>query len=175
MKVLKVLTLFLAIALPLSVFSQAKQDTAKINVIKKQFAYINGHISSYKKVHRNNMGQSTEGGAAMAYFDGSDLKKIVSTMYGETGKGIREYYFDNKKLIFCYDVIYRYNRPINVDGGGKIAHTYETRYYFDGDKILKYLKGQQKDPNAEPQDKDVKETLEEVERLVKLIHSKNEY
>ncbi len=175
MKIHKVCVVTLLFFLPVISFAQATPDTGRINFIKAQFASINSHISTYKKVHRDDMGQSTEGGEAMAYFDGKDLKKIVSTMYGETGKGTSEYYFCNKKLIFYYAVTYRYNKPMNVDGGGKIASTYEDRYYFDGNNIFKYINKPQKAISVKELDKEAKEDLAEAARLVKLVSSKTKY
>jgi hypothetical protein len=174
MKDLKALMVFLMLVLPVIASAQTAPDTVKINFIKTQFADINKHSSTYRKVYRDDMGQSTEGGEATAYFDGKELKKIVSTMYGETGKGTSEYYFYNNKLIFYYEIIYRYNMPFYIHGGGKITSVYATRYYFDNSTIIKYLYKPKKTLSAKELDKEAKEDVQEANRLIKLIHDKNE-
>jgi len=122
----------------LSVFSygQATVDTAKISFIKSQFAEINKNLKSYKKVEKTDTIESTEGNEVLLYYKGNEIKKVAVTYYGETGKAIQEYYFFDKKLIFCYCVDYHYNRPFTVKGGGKIASTTEERFYLDNGKIL---------------------------------------
>ena|ERR1700744_2102767 len=174
MKSLKICLVLLLACFPVLLSAQAKPDTSKINFIKAQFVDVNSHISTYKTVHRNDMGLTTEGGEATAYFDGNDLKKILSVFYGETGRVTLEYYFQNGKLIFFYKIDYFYNWPFNVAGGGKIVSTTEGRYYFDGSNIIKYINKPQKALSATSLNKEAKEDLTEVARLVKLINNKDE-
>jgi hypothetical protein len=130
----KVCITFVMALYALSVF--ARNDTAKINFIKVQFAEINNNLYSYKKVVKTDTAETTEGNEILLFFSGSEIKKIRATYYGETGKNISEYYFFNKKLIFYYLTEYNYKVPINVNPSGKIASTKEKRYYFYDGKIF---------------------------------------
>jgi hypothetical protein len=117
-------------------YAQKPIDTAKINFIKTQYAEINKSLKSYKKIEKTDTVESTEGNQVLIYYKGGEIKKIAVTYYGETGKALQEYYFFDKRLIFCYCVDYHYNKPFDVTGGGKIASTTEERFYLDNDKIL---------------------------------------
>ena len=121
-----------------SIFSYAQNptDTAKINFIKTQFAEINKNLKSYKRIEKTDTTETTERNEVLLYYKGKDIKRITATYYGETGKALQEYYFFDKKLIFCYCIDYHYNMPFTVKGGGKIASTTEERFYLDNDKIL---------------------------------------
>ncbi len=122
-----------------SVFSSGQNtvDTAKIKFIKTHYADINKSLKSYKKVEKTDTVESTEGNEVLLYYKGKEIKKVAVTYYGETGKALYEYYFFNKKLIFCYFVDYKYDKSIyETNKPGKIASTTEERFYLDNDKIL---------------------------------------
>jgi len=128
--------LLLLILSAVSVHAQNAVDTAKISFIKTQFAEINKNLESYKKIEKTDTAETTEGNEVLLYYKGTEIKKIAATYYGETGKALQEYYFFNKKLIFCYCADYHYNKPFDIKGGGKIASTTEERFYLDNDKVL---------------------------------------
>jgi len=132
----KIILILFCLFVCTKVFSQSSPDSAKINFIKTQFAEINKNLKSYKKIEKTDTAETTEGNEVLLYYKGNEIKKITATYYGETGKALQEYYFFNKKLIFCYFVDYHYNKPFTVKGGGKIASTTEERFYVDNDKIL---------------------------------------
>jgi len=117
-------------------FSQKSADTAKVNFIKTEYAEINKNLKSYKKIEKTDTAETTEGNEVLLYYKGNEIKKIAAAYYGETGKALYEYYYSNKKLIFCYFADYHYNKPFNIKGGGKITSTAEERFYLDNDKIL---------------------------------------
>jgi hypothetical protein len=126
----------LIISLSAFSYGQNTVDTAKMNFIKTQFAEINKNLKSYKRIEKTDTAETTEGNEVLLYYKGSEMKKIAANYYGETGKALQEYYFFNKKLIFCYCVDYHYNKPFTIKGGGKITSTTEERFYLDNDKIL---------------------------------------
>jgi hypothetical protein len=146
------LRIFLALGLTFgfsNVFSQKPPDTTKINFIKTQYAEINKNLKSYKKIEKTDTAETTEGNEVLLYYKGNEIKKIATTYYGETGKALYEYYFFNKKLIFCYFVDYHYNKPFYITGGGKITSTTEERFYLDNDKVLMVKKRPSKSPYFE--------------------------
>lgn len=108
------------------------QTTRQTQSIRKQYLAINKRVGKYKKVKKELSGFSLEGGEMVAYFDGPTIVKVAATHYGETGKSLEEYYFANEKLIFVYFKESRYNRPLS----GKVAHSYENRFYFAEDRLI---------------------------------------
>ena len=133
----KLFLLFILISIATLAFSQESSDTAKINFVKTQFAAINNNLSSFKKVDVEDTAENTEGNEVVKYFSGNEIKKIKAVYYGETGKATDEYYFFNNKLIFYYRAIYRYDVPIYANNGKvKAILSEETRYYFNGDKMI---------------------------------------
>jgi hypothetical protein len=106
-------------------------DTAQVNFIKTQYTEINNNLKSYRKVVKTDTVETTEGNEIRLYFSGDEIKKIEALYYGETGKALTEYYFFNKKLMFCYLAEYKYDVSINASNGKvKIISTKEKRYYF---------------------------------------------
>ncbi len=79
-----------------------------------------------------NEGASSEGVEIKYYSKNGEIRKIVATYYGESGKRPIEYYLKNNKVYFIYDVILYYDGILT----GKVAKKEEKRYYFDPDGIL---------------------------------------
>ncbi len=93
--------------------------------------------------------QSTESGQLITLKDtNGNIRKLIATYYGESGKLIDEYYLSNNKLIFYLTRQFIYNRPIYWDmnkakenndsevfdiSKSKII---ENRYYFDSNEKL---------------------------------------
>jgi len=114
-----------------------------ISDIREKFEAVNYNINSYKKVKKDLMDESTEGGELEAYFKKEELKKIVASYYGEMGKLIKEYYFWDNDLFFVFTQEYSYDMPMYMDGS-KVDKIDENRYYVYNDKIIRWL-----DPNKE--------------------------
>ena len=103
------------------------------------------------------MDESTEGGQATAFYDGSNLKLIEEIWFGETGKRKIEYYFDSGQLFFALDIDYDYNRPIYWDSlsakesndsevfDAKKTIVKEDRYYFSNKKLIRWLDNNKKE------------------------------
>ncbi len=118
-------------------FAQNGSDSAQLNFIKTQYGETDKDLKSYRKVLKTDTAETTEGNVIQLYFNGDEIKKIKAIYYGETGKAIKEYYFFNEKLMFCYFVEYKYDVPINATNGKvKTASKKEKRYYFKDDKIF---------------------------------------
>jgi len=106
-----------------------------IETIRQRYADINKNVPLYRRVKRNLSGFSPEGGELLAYFHGPSVMKMVATFYGETGKAIEEYYFWNGQLIFVFRTEHRYDKPLS----GKVIRKSEHRWYFQDDKLIKWL------------------------------------
>ena len=149
---------------------QAQTESA-IDNIRREYAAINKRTNRYKKVKKTLSGLSLEGGQLVAYSDGAAIVKIVATHYGEMGRTLEEYYYSNGKLIFMFEKILHYNKPLS----GKVVHTMESRYYFDNDKMIRLIDENGKDVDAGSEEFRMKEKelLETSNLFVAGARSKN--
>jgi hypothetical protein len=106
-----------------------------IETIREQYATINKSAAGYKKAKKELSGFSLEGGELVAYFDGPKIMKIVASHFGEGGKVVEEYYYWDDQLIFIYRKDSAYDKP----GSGKVVHTSENRFYFSGDRLIRWV------------------------------------
>jgi hypothetical protein len=128
--------LFLAGPLSLRVVA-LPQRVDPIPAIRKQYAAINKRVARYRKVKKELSGYSLEGGELVAYFDRGAVVKIVARHYGEGGNTLEEYYYANDQLIFVFEKVSHYNRPLS----GKVVITIENRYYFNDDDLIRWVYG----------------------------------
>lgn len=106
-----------------------------IQTIRERYATINRSAAGYKSVKKKLSGFSAGGGDLVAYFDGSKLMKIVATHLGEGGRAVEEYYYWDGRLIFIYRKDSIYDSPVS----GKVARTEENRFYFDNDRLIRWI------------------------------------
>lgn len=114
--------------------------------IRSVYADTNQNLPSYK-VTSYEVERSTEGGEVTLYFDHTQLKKIKEVHFGETGKAIFEYYFDNQGLVFIFKQIHHYNAPITQFEADEDIPAFdpnksrieENRYYFCQGKMIEWL------------------------------------
>jgi hypothetical protein len=130
-----------------------------IQTIRTQYATINKGVRKYKKVKRDLSGYSAEGGELVAYLDGPKIVKIVVNHYGESGKAVEEYYYWDDRLIFIFRKDSGYDKP----GSGKVVRTAESRYYFNNDRLIRWI-----DENAKQVAQDSSEYLEKEKDYLKL-------
>ena len=127
--------LFLTISFtcpPAPVRAQAKDP---LLAIRQQYAAINKRSARYRKVKKDLSGYSLEGGELVAYFDGPAIAKIVARHLGESGNTVEEYYYRNGQLIFVFEKVSRYSRPLS----GKVVSAVENRFYFQDDDLIRWL------------------------------------
>ena len=106
-----------------------------ILTIRQQYAAINRKAARYKKVKKELLGFSAEGGELVAYLSGPSIVKISATFYGEMGRATDEFYYANDKLIFTFRKHLHYNAPLT----GKVVRITENRYYFKDDKLIRWI------------------------------------
>lgn len=111
------------------------QTVDPIQSIRQQYTAINKRVARYKKVKKELSGFSTEGGELTAYFDGPAVMKIAATYYGESGRAGEEYYYQDGKLIFVYRKDFTYDKPLS----GRVVKTEENRFYFQNDRLIKWI------------------------------------
>jgi hypothetical protein len=115
--------------------SPASQVADAISSVRARYATINKSLRKYKTVKRELSGFSTEGGEAVAYFDGKAIMKIATTHLGETGRAFEDFYYWDEKLIFVYRKREAYDKPFSA----KVISTTENRFYFSDDKLIRWI------------------------------------
>ncbi|MFZ0751640.1 MAG: hypothetical protein WAM70_19930, partial [Pyrinomonadaceae bacterium] len=73
--------------------AQGAQGPDPIQAIRQQYAAINRGAPRYKKVKKELLGFSAEGGELVAYLSGPSIVKITATFFGEMGKATDEFYY----------------------------------------------------------------------------------
>jgi hypothetical protein len=163
------LAAFLSVGLAEVAFGthQAEQS---INAIRQQYTAINKRVGKYRKVKKRLSGFALEGGELTAYFQGPAIMKIVAMHYGEGGRTLEEYYYRDGKLIFVFEKVFQYDRPLS----GKIVSTVENRFYYDDDKLIRWLdeKGQPATVDAEHRALKSNEWLSNSTRFLMAARSK---
>ena len=126
--------------------AQGAQGPDPILTIRQQYAAINRGAARYKKVKKELLNFSAEGGLLIAYLSGPSIVKISATFYGEIGRATDEFYYSNDKLIFVYRKHLHYSGQLT----GKVVRTTENRYYFKDDKLIRWIgeDGKQVSPTA---------------------------
>ena len=92
-----------------------------ISDIDKKFEEINQKITSLRKKEGEITDESAEGGILESYYQNEDMKKVVASYYGEMGKLIEEYYFDENTLFFALTQSYSYDKPMYLKDS-KVKH-----------------------------------------------------
>ncbi len=122
---------------------KSKTEEELISDIREKFGAINYNINSYTKVKKDVMEESTEGGELEGYFKNTELRKMITTYYGEMGKLIEEYYLWDDQLFFVFTHEHYYDKPMHMEGS-KVSKINENRYYFYKDKLVRWLDPQKK-------------------------------
>ena len=103
--------------------------------IRQQYVAINKRAARSRKVKKELSGYSLEGGELIAYFDGRAVVKIVARHFGESGNAVEEYYYRNGQLIFVFEKVSQYSRPLS----GKVVSAIGNRFYFEDDNLIRWL------------------------------------
>lgn len=119
----------------LASYDAKAQDHDPIQAIRRQYAAINRNAAKYKKIKKELLGFSAEGGELVAYHSGPSIVKITATYFGEMGRATDEFYYSNDKLIFIYRKHSHYSGHLT----GKVVRATENRYYFKDDKLIRWI------------------------------------
>src|SRR5687767_6593440 len=130
-----IVTVLLGVLASYDAKAQGAQGPDPIQTIRQQYAAINRGAARYKKVKKELLGFSAEGGELVAFTRGPSIVKITATFYGEMGRATDEFYYANDKLIFIFRKHSHYGAPLS----GKVVRTTENRYYFKDDKLIRWI------------------------------------
>jgi hypothetical protein len=103
--------------------------------VRQRYAAINRKLSKYKQIKKNLEGYSIEGGELVAYLEGETVVKIVANFYGESGKAVEEYYYDDGQLIFVFRKESSYDEPRS----GRISKVKGQRFYFKNGRLVRWI------------------------------------
>lgn len=110
------------------------QTDKNVSAIRKAVEIINRNSSKLKQSTVKLDGISTEGAELTVFRDKTEIKKINAQIFGEMGYSMLELYYRDEKPIFIYEREFRYEKPF-----GKVLKIIPTRFYFDGEKLVKML------------------------------------
>ena len=113
------------------------QTASVISSIRQRYATINRNQAKYKRVKKELLGFSTEGGELVVYLDGRAIVKMVATFYGESGRAAEEYYYRGYQLIFVFRKESHYDKP----SSGRVVSTQQQRFYFNNGQLIKWIDG----------------------------------
>ncbi|CAN5743455.1 hypothetical protein BH11VER1_BH11VER1_40640 [soil metagenome] len=147
---MKLSSLFFA-ALLIVTQVQGQDETAHHRAVYQE---INEKEASYKQVKATHKDDPLVF-ELQGWFDGKELRKIVSFVPGEDGDGSEEYYLEHGQPLFVFR---RYN-DVNQDTG-KVLARHEDRFYFKDGKLFKWL-----DTEKKPVKNNDADFLAEAERL----------
>ena len=149
--------------------------------IRQKYQHLQTQLQDYRTVSRDIWGESTEGGRATAHYDHDNvLQRIEVIWFGESGKRIVHYYFDQTQLYFTLDQEVHYNRPIywNQSLADEVGDTelfdpkkstvIENRYYFNHDQPILWL-----DNTRHAVDLNIEKNSEQAQAII--THAKKMY
>jgi hypothetical protein len=139
------------------------EDTATIAAIRQAYGRIERSIPLYRRIRRDLVGFSNEGGYLDAWFDGPHLRKLEATSFHETGRATEAYYFDGDTLVFVLVVDRHYDRPLS----GHVVGRDEERFYFHGTQLIRWIDAARK--LRDPASHDAEERSEDIQRTARLL------
>ncbi|HLP52878.1 MAG TPA: hypothetical protein VK154_18445 [Chitinophagales bacterium] len=183
MKTLLLVCIYLLFTTP-DVFAQSTET--RIKEINQLTAHISNNLADYDTVTADIWGESTEGGHAIAYYDGKQMVHIKTTHYGETGKTDTEYFFDKGQLVLAVRKEEHYNRPMyydkkraEEDGDTEFfdpskSITETTTYFFTSEKLILLLDKNNKEVASATAGNSIAgaDHIEQAHKLKKLLAKK---
>ena len=164
---MKKITILLLVLISVNFLSNAQSEEDHVKKIREMFASVNSNLKTFKIVEKDIEDESTEGGIMKAYYDKDQLVLLHCEFYGETGNFKEDYYYNEDKLFFVFSVVSNYSAPIYSEEEIKVS-VEENRYYFAGDKIIRYLDKDKKkvDKNSEEFTETGDKVFKESKRLI---------
>lgn len=159
-----------------------------IEKLKPIREYVNkiDSIKEWSLVIKKDIFLTTEGGEATFYNWNGKLKRVKTTEYGETFQKHSKYYLKNDTLLFVYEKVIKYNRPIYRDstamremGDSEVfdfdeSLIIETESYFENGILIRSLDNQDcGDPyNEDYRNDERKRIYKEFKELKNVYNSK---
>lgn len=129
---------FLVVPYLIAANVSAQSNSEIISQIRQVYYSVNKQVEYIKEISINIEGESTESGELSLFYSDGNIVKSKLMNYGEMGKRSTELYYLDGVLVFLYDVIFNYDKPIYL-GDITITSKDENRYYIWGGKLVKYI------------------------------------
>jgi hypothetical protein len=157
----------------------------KLNPIRKYVIKIDS-LKEWSLVLKRDIYFTAEGGEVTFYNWNGKLKKVITTEYGETFQKHSKYYLKNDTLLFAFEKVIKYNRPIYHDsitmremGDNEVfdfdeSLIIETESYFEKGKLIRSLDNQDCGApyNEEYRNEERKRIFKEFKELKNVYNSK---
>jgi hypothetical protein len=117
--------------------STAERDSY-IKEIREEVSRVDT-FQSFQLVKKTILGMSTEGAHATYYLQQNNVRKIIVTFFGETGKTDEEIYYKENEPFFIFKKNYHYSKHIMEGGSSDESTVSETRIYIKNGKIISYV------------------------------------
>lgn len=164
-----ILTVFTMMSLTAG-FSQTEEE--QVTAIRSWFAETNSNLANYIVEEKEVLEESTEGGNLKAYYKEKDLVLLHCEIFGEMGNIKEDYYYHEGKLYFVFAVKTDYSS--NVYEEAEITTTVEeNRYYFNNDKMIRWLNKDKAKVDKESQSFKTMEqfVFDESKRMIEVFNS----
>jgi hypothetical protein len=145
-------------------FAQTEEDVIK--QIRQQFKTINDEIKTYTT--KSDVSILEGSGAEQtitAYFKGKQLMKTEEQFMGDMAENTYHYYYWDNELFFVFN---KYTYYAYIDGEDK-AIINENRYYFDKNKMIRWIDSEKKQVSKSSDDFKQKEK-ENIAKAKKFIN-----
>jgi len=146
----KYISLLLLLVIGFSSCKRKQEDI--LTSTKKTVEEINKGLQKLTKKQTDDI-TSVTGGSITGYFRDDEIRKIYYEHFGEKSRVFSEYYFDDGMLIYILKQEYIYNRPQSyteeLARSNNDTNWYDdkktrleiSRFYFDKNKMIKWIDG----------------------------------
>jgi hypothetical protein len=110
----------------------------QIALIRMEYNKIHADEPKFRVVTEDMDDRSAEGGEMKKFYLGKSLQKARLIFYGETGKAVFEYYFQDGIVIFFLKRTFNYNIPMYMKGS-RVNKIEEERFYFTNRKLIRWI------------------------------------
>ena len=145
-------------------FLLAQPEEDIIKQIRQQFKTINDENKSYAS--EKQIIETEDAGVEQTlttFFKGKQLMKIEVKFLGDMAESSNHYYYWNNQLFFIYST----NTYHAYNDGNIETTTNENRYYFDKNKLIRWLDSEkkQREKNSDEYKEKEKEWLEQATKF----------
>lgn len=111
--------------------------------IRNKYQEINANRAAYRKVWADRLGETTEGGEVIGYFQKDTVMLIEECLYAEGGKSCTSIYYDHGAPAFIFLQMYKYNVPFYDSAFNmRLSEVTTDRSYFYKGKMIRWINPQ---------------------------------
>lgn len=156
----------------ITIILSGQSNTEVISSIRKVY-YTVESIKTFDKTQVFEIdAESSELGNLQAFYIQDTIVKSTITNYGEMGRCTKDLYFKNNQLVFLFEVICNYDKPLYMENS-QVISTIENRYYVWNNNLVKYISADKEEswneqiPNYENKQEFIKDCIRLVDEKTK--------